>query len=113
MNIFLKSLSLLIFMSLCSPVFAGSIVQTRITFIDVRNDGTFLITTSQDINANPGCVTVLNRMTANTNTLGGKAILSAAYVAQAGNKFVELQGTDDCRDYSGIESIHRLVISSP
>ena len=103
---------MLIAINLLTPVYAGSIVQTKIDYIDVRNDGTFLLTTNSNISASPICVNVSNRMSGNANSPGGKIILSAAYVAQSTGRLVELQGTDSCGDYSGIESIMRIVISS-
>ena len=69
---------------------AGTVGPTTITLVDLRNDGTFLITTAQAITNSPNCVNVNNRMSADSKTPGGKIILAGALSAYHGSKQIGL-----------------------
>lgn len=80
-----------------------------ITAVDVRNDGTFLVSISADIINLPTCATEKNRMSANANSIGGKTLLAAVMSAFAQRKTVEIQGSEVCNEYGQIQSIFRIV----
>ncbi len=85
--------------------------SVTITGIDVRNSGYFLITLSSPMNGQPACATNHVRMTGDASTAGGKALLSAAYVAYTSQKTLQLvQGTGTCDQYTGFESTVILQI---
>lgn len=89
---------------------ANSYVQnTYITSVDTRNDGTFLITVSGNIVNSPACATEKNRMSGNANSVGGKVLLANAMSAFTKKKTVEIQGSEVCNEYPGIQSVFRLV----
>ena len=58
----------------------------------------------------PACATISNRMTADANTAGGKAILEAALTAYLSGRQVYLDGTGLCTQDSTMESIFVLQL---
>ncbi len=96
----------------------GRAVNVLITMVDVRDDGLFLINLSSPIGAGPACANITNRMSANANTAGGKALLQVALSAFLGMKRVNVEGTGTCNEYKrdttvtpprdGIESLKLL-----
>jgi hypothetical protein len=91
----------------------GNVVGATIINIDTRADGLFLVTFSQSSSTPAGCANVLNRMSGNANTAGGKAVLATALTGySAGSRVALAQGTDTCNEYGGIESIVILSLGS-
>ncbi len=91
-----------------SSIAAGTISAANIIAIDVENDGIFLIDISQPTSGAPACATVTNRLTGNSNTAGGKALLQLAISVYLSGRPVEVDGTGACREFSNIESIARI-----
>jgi hypothetical protein len=87
---------------------AGLTSPVNIVGVDVRNDGLFLIDVSQATTGAPACASVTNRLSANSNTAGGKALLQLAISVYLSGKVVVVEGTGACSDYSNIESIARI-----
>jgi len=87
---------------------AGTTSVVTITSIDVRSDGTFLVDISQPTTGAPSCATVTNRLSANSNTAGGKAILQLAISVYLSGRPVNFDGTGACSEFSNIESIARI-----
>jgi hypothetical protein len=91
-----------------SPTAAGTTSPVNIVAVDVRNDGTFLVDISQVTTGAPACATVTNRLSANSNTAGGKAMLQLAISVYLSGRPVSLDGTGTCSEFSNIESIARI-----
>jgi hypothetical protein len=91
-----------------SPTDAGTTPTVNIVAVDVRNDGTFLVDVSQSTTGAPACATVTNRLSATTNTAGGRALLQLAISVYLSGKPVSLDGTGACSEFSGIESLFRI-----
>jgi hypothetical protein len=87
---------------------AGTTSTVTIIAVDVRSDGTFLVDISQPTTAAPACATVTNRLSANSNTVGGKALLQLAISVYLSGKPVSLEGTGACSEFSNVESIARI-----
>ncbi len=87
---------------------AGTTANINIVAVDVRNDGTFLIDVSQSTTGAPSCASVTNRLSANANTAGGKALLQLAISVYLSGKLVTIDGTGGCSEFSNIESIARI-----
>ena len=87
---------------------AGTTSTVNIVAVDVRNDGTFLIDISQATTSAPGCATVTNRLSANSNTAGGKALLQLAISVYLSGKPVSVDGSGACSEFSNTESITRI-----
>jgi hypothetical protein len=87
---------------------AGTTPTVTITAVDVRSDGTFIVDLSQATTGAPACATVTNRLSANSNTAGGKAILQLTISVYLSGKPVSLDGTGACSEFSTIESIARI-----
>lgn len=90
------------------PLDAGTSGNANIVAVDVRNDGTFLIDVSKATTGAPSCATVTNRLSANANTAGGKALLQLAISVYLSGKLVTVDGTGACSEFSNIESIARI-----
>jgi hypothetical protein len=91
-----------------SPTDAGTTPTVNIVAVDVRPDGTFLVDISQPTTGAPSCATVTNRLSANSNTAGGKAILQLAISVYLSGRPVNFDGTGACSEFSNIESIARI-----
>jgi hypothetical protein len=91
-----------------SPTDAGTTPTVNIVAVDVRTDGTFLVDISQPTTGAPSCVTVTNRLSANSNTAGGKAILQLAISVYLSGRPVSFDGTGACSEFPNIESISRI-----
>jgi hypothetical protein len=81
-----------------------------ITMVDVRNDGTFLISLSSNLTGISCGTGAPNRLSANSNTVGGKALLQTALAAFLAGKRVNVQSTGACSEYTGIESLYMLQV---
>jgi hypothetical protein len=106
-------ISLVTFFSIAlvpSPTDAGSTPTVNIIAVDVRNTGIFLVDVSQPTAGAPVCASVTNRLSADTNTAGGKALLQLAISAYLSGKPVSIDGTGACSEYSNIESIARIYV---
>jgi hypothetical protein len=91
-----------------SPTDAGTTPTVNIVAVDVRSDGTFIVDISQATTGAPACATVTNRLSANSNTAGGKAILQLAISVYLSGRPVNFDGTGACSEFSNIESITRI-----
>jgi hypothetical protein len=91
-----------------SPTDASSTLTGSIVAVDVRSDGTFAVDISQPTTGAPSCATVTNRLSANSNTAGGKAILQLAISVYLSGRPVYFEGTGACSEFSNIESIARI-----
>ena len=91
-----------------SSIGAGTTSAVNIVGVDVRNDGTFLIDISQAVTGAPACATVTNRLSANSNTAGGKALLQLAISVYLSGKPVSVDGSGACSEFSNTESITRI-----
>lgn len=91
-----------------NPTDAGTTPTVTITAVDVRSDGTFLVDISQPTTGAPSCATVTNRLSANSNTAGGKAILQLAISLYLSGRPANFDGTGACSEFSTIESIARI-----
>jgi hypothetical protein len=91
-----------------SPTDAGTTSAVSIVAVDVRNDGSFLVDISAATTGAPTCATITNRLSANSNTAGGKALLQIAISVYLSGKPVSLDGTGACSEFSNIESIARI-----
>jgi hypothetical protein len=78
--------------------------------VDVRSDGTFLLDITAPMRSSPTCAKVINRVTGDSNTTGGKILLETALSAFLSGKQVFLEGTGLCSQYSNIESLYRLYV---
>lgn len=87
---------------------AGTTSTVNIVAVDVRNDGTFLVDVSQATTGAPACAAVTNRLSANSSTVGGKALLPLAISVYLSGKPVSIDGTGTCSEFSNIESIARI-----
>ena len=87
---------------------AGTTSAVNIVAVDVRNDGTFIVDISAVTTGAPACATVTDRLSANSNTAGGKALLQLAISVYLSGKLVSLDGTGTCSEFSNIESIARI-----
>jgi hypothetical protein len=90
------------------PTDAGTTPTVNIIAVDVRNDGTFIVDVSQPTTGAPVCASVTNRLSANSNTAGGKALLQLAISVYLSGKPVSIDGTGACSEFSNIESIGRI-----
>jgi hypothetical protein len=90
------------------PTDAGTTPTVNIIAVDVRNDGTFIVDVSQPATGAPACASVTNRLSANSNTAGGKALLQLAISVYLSGKPVSIDGTGACNESSNIESIARI-----
>lgn len=90
------------------PTDAGTTSSVNIVAVDVRNDGSFLIDISQVTTGAPACASVTNRLSANSNTAGGKALLQLAISVYLSGKLVSVDGTGACSEFANIESISRI-----
>jgi hypothetical protein len=90
------------------PIDAGTTPSANIIAVDVRNDGTFLVDVSQPTTGAPACASVTNRLSANSNTAGGKALLQLAISVYLSGRPVSIDGTGACSEFSNIESIARI-----
>jgi hypothetical protein len=88
-----------------NPTGAGQVSPANIIGVDVRNDGTFLIDLSQSTSGAPACATTINRLSANSGTTGGKALLQLAISVYLSGRPVSVMGTGTCTEFSNIESI--------
>jgi hypothetical protein len=104
-TLFLTSFSIAL---LPSTTDASSTSADTIVAVDVRNDGTFLVDVSQATTGGPACASVANRLSANSNTAGGKALLQLAISVYLSGKPVIVQGTGACSEFSNIESLARI-----
>jgi hypothetical protein len=91
-----------------NPTDAGTATTVNIVAVDVRSDGTLLVDISQPTTGAPSCATVTNRLSANSNTAGGKAILQLAISVYLSGRPVSFDGTGACSEFSNIESIARI-----
>ncbi len=91
-----------------SSMAPGQAFPVNIIAVDVRNDGSFIIDISQATTSSPACASVTNRLSANSNTAGGKALLQLAISVYLSGKLVSIDGTGACSEYSNIESIFRI-----
>jgi hypothetical protein len=91
-----------------SPTDAGTTATVNILAVDVRNDGTFLVDISAATTGAPACATVTGRMSANSNTAGGRALLQLAISVYLSGRPASLDGTGACSEFSNIESIARI-----
>ena len=107
-TLLLLAAAILCFITRPTVVDAGTSGNANIIAVDVRNDGTFLIDVSQATTGAPSCATVTNRLSANANTAGGKALLQLAISAYLSGKLVNVDGTGACSEFSNIESIARI-----
>ena len=85
----------------------------NITAIEVHVDGTWLIDISQATTGAPSCVTsgnppVTNRLSGTVATEGGKALLHLAEAAFLAGTKVRVDGTNNCSEFAGIESVFRI-----
>jgi hypothetical protein len=90
------------------PTDAGTTSTVNIVAVDVRNDGSFLIDISQATTGAPACASVTNRLSANSNTAGGKALLQLAISVYLSGKPVSIDGTGTCSEVANVESIFRI-----
>lgn len=106
----------LILMLLLTVIPMGAVGEhDNIAITRVRVDRSGLVTIDFPANATqfgtpPACATVTNRMTADSNTAGGKAILQAALTAYLSGKQVYLEGTGQCSEVSMMESVNILQV---
>ena len=106
----------LILILLLTVIPMGAVGQRdNIPITKVRVDRSGLVTIDFSANATqygtpPACATVTNRMTADSNTAGGKAILQAALTAYLSGRQVYLEGTGTCSEFSTLESINILQL---
>jgi hypothetical protein len=91
-----------------SPTDAGTTSAVNIVAVDVRNDGTFVVDISAATTGAPTCATITNRLSANSNMGGGRALLQLAISVYLSGKPVSLDGTGACSEFSNIESIARI-----
>jgi hypothetical protein len=91
-----------------SSIDAGTTITVNIVAVDVRNDGTFLVDVSQATTGAPACATVTNRLSSNSNTAGGKALLQLAISTYLSGRPLSVEGTGTCSEYSNIESVARI-----
>jgi hypothetical protein len=87
---------------------AGSTPTVTILAVDVKNDGMFIVDVSQPTTGAPACASVTNRLSANSDTAGGKALLQLAISVYLSGRTVSIDGTGACREFSNIESIARI-----
>ena len=78
--------------------------SSKISMVDVRSNGNFLIGFTGSISGATSCRSHSQWMTGNANTAGGKIILSSALAAWAKGSSVWAQGTGTCNEFSGYES---------
>lgn len=89
--------------------FAGATTNpVNIIAIDVRADGKFIIDISQPMSGSPACAVTITRVSGNSNTIGGKALLQASVSYFLSGKQVIVDGTGTCTEYPTIESIANL-----
>ncbi len=104
----MKIIILLALASLSSTVFsAGSVNDFTVTTVRVDRSGLGIITFEGSLGGTPAsCISSSyhNHLSFDTNTTGGKAILSIALSAQATGKKVSARGTGNCEDYGSVES---------
>lgn len=88
----------------------GYAVNATVTGVDVRVGGVFMIAVSPAPVSQPACATASDhRMTGNSTTADGKALLSASLTAYAtGSPIALIQGTGTCNEYGTYESISIL-----
>ena len=104
----IRAVVILLVFSHPSPADAGVTTSVNIVAVDVRNDGTFLIDVSQPTTGAPACATTPGRLSANSNTAGGKALLQLAISVYLSGKPVIVYGTGTCSEFSDIESLIRI-----
>lgn len=102
--------SFAVFAAVCGNTHAVGIAQgVTLNNIDVRTDGSFLVSFSQSISTPSSCATDFSRMTGSANTPGGRAVLASAMLAHSMGSVVFAQGSGNCSEYGGIESLLILV----
>ena len=92
---------------------AGTQVDVKVTLIDVRDNGYFIIDVSQGTTGTPACASgTPNRLTGDGNTAAGKNILATATAAFLAGRKVSIEGTGTCPLYPTIEGIRILWVKS-
>jgi hypothetical protein len=89
------------------PAIAGSATGVKITMVDTRDNGFFLISVNGKISALAACASE-QRMSIDANTNGGKILLANVLSAFHSGKTVNIQGTGQCSQWPGIESLYLL-----
>jgi hypothetical protein len=91
------------------PAFAtqGSATNAKVTGVDVRVGGVFLVAFTPAPSGPPICATATDfRMTGNSTTADGKVLLAAVLTAYAtGAPIALIQGTGACTEYPNHESL--------
>ena len=93
--------------------FAGRVDNVKITAIDVRYNGYFVLTLDLPMGGGPACAAQYpNNIAGNANTDGGKAIFEAASQAYQNASRVYIQGLGNCEDLKVIESIFTIIVGA-
>jgi hypothetical protein len=89
----------------------GRIYNARITSIEMRSTGQFILTLDQSAGGAPACGAAHpNMMAGDLGWVGGRALFDTATVAfKAGTPFY-LEGNGICNALSGYESIYRMTV---
>jgi hypothetical protein len=90
--------------------FASTTGEVYISGVDVRNDGTFIVSVNGTVTGGPACATVNNALSGDSSTAGGKSLLQVAMSAFLSGKQVNLEGTGHCTQFSQVESLSRLLV---
>jgi hypothetical protein len=113
-----RTLMLACAMAIGVPAFGQTtqgFVNTGVTVlgVDVRSDGRYLVTLSSPLVNQPACATNHVRITGDTTTAAGKALLATALMAYSTKSPIGLaQGTGTCDQYAGYESMWLLSTGS-
>jgi hypothetical protein len=98
--------------ALANAALAGTADDVRITAVDTRSNGYFLVTLSAPVSSSPACATDPSRMSGDLNTAGGRALFDTATGAYTRSVRVTITGTRTCTQFSQIESIYSIFQSS-
>lgn len=101
-------------MMFCSSVYATSIHNAKIIQIRVDKTGIGMIVFDQPLQGtNPACInpTYKNALAFDTNSAGGKSILSVALTAKAQNANVFAYGLNSCAIFGGahVEDLDYMI----
>ena len=116
MNKFSKNIAVLALGLMSSEVFSVGLVNNfYVDRIRIDNDGKGYVRFTKELQGHDGEPAACagnhpSHLAFDSNTAGGKAILSIVMTAQASSKKISARGTGACSIYTGVEDWHWGVI---
>jgi hypothetical protein len=100
-----RLISILLFgICISSQVFAGYVINAKVILVRADQSGLGMVVFDKLVNGSPACINAAaytNALSFNSNTAGGKAIMTMALTAKATGATIEAYGTGACGNYGG------------